>query len=56
MCYLMKCADVWGLSLQVKQNKEIMDEGLKQEGLLARDFEFALYKKVTLYTFESGWH
>lgn len=31
---------------QVKQSEELLSEGLKQEGLLARDFEFAFYKKV----------
>lgn len=31
---------------KVKQSTEILKEGLKQENLLARDFEFAFYKKV----------
>ena len=34
--------------MQVKQNAEIFKDGLKQENLLARDFEFAFYKKVGL--------
>lgn len=32
----------------MKQSTEILKEGLKQENLLARDFEFAFYKKVSL--------
>ena len=30
----------------MKQNTEVLNEGIKQESLLARDFEFAFYKKV----------
>ena len=31
----------------MKQNTEALNEGIKQESLLARDFEFAFYKKVS---------
>ena len=33
--------------LQMKVQTEIVKESLKQESLLARDFDFAFYKKVT---------
>ena len=38
--------------MQVKQSTEILKEGLKQENLLARDFEFAFYKKVSSCSFQ----
>ena len=31
----------------MKQSTEVLNEGIKQESLLARDFEFAFYKKVS---------